>query len=117
MSELQAAAAVAVHAGELDPMVLGTISASAGTIARIIAQAAPNNPRVGLMASVVLSTVSLWVWAFSYYAWSREGAFALYVAWGVVLAATYGIFTGSSPATISAAANTLSGGRVGTPKE
>lgn len=114
---LTQAADAATHAGELTPAVIATISGASGGLARIVATAVPANPRSGLFASVILSTVCLWVWVYSASALTREGTFAIFIGWGVILAATHGIFQGSNPASVSGAVNTLTQGRLGTPKE
>lgn len=118
MTDLAAQAAdAAQHAGELTPGIIATISGASGGLARIIATALPANPRTALTAAVAISTVSLGIWIYSASAMTREGAFPLFVGWGVVLAATFGIFTGSNAATMSGAVNTLTAGRMGTAKD
>jgi len=111
---LTKSAEAAVHAGELTPGIIATISGASGGLARMAATAVPNNPRAGILAAVLISSASLWIWVWSSAAWSREGAFALFVGWGVIVTATYGIFQGSDPAKISGSINTLTAGRMGT---
>lgn len=105
-----------LHAGELDPKIMAMIIGASAGLARLIAPFMPK-AWMGLACAAVLSTVSVWVWAWSAYAWSREGSFALFVGWGVILAATASVFGGSSAANLSGAANTLTLGRLGTAKE
>lgn len=110
------AQAAADHAGELDPKIMIMITGASAGLARLAAPFLPK-PWMGLACAVLLSTVSLWIWAWSASAWSREGAFALFAGWGMILAATAGVFNGTKLENVSAAANTLTLGRIGTPKE
>lgn len=83
----------ASHAGELTATVIATISGVSGTLAKFVGSFSLK-PWVQAVSAVVISAISLGLWAFSYYAYSREGAFNLFAAYGVILLATYGILKG-----------------------
>lgn len=105
-----------VHRGELSGALVTYIAGGAATLARILSMFFPTE-KSKLIATIVISSVLLWSWAFSNYAWSREGAFPLVMGWIGILAACAGMLASTNPVNLSAALNTVSGGRAGTPKE
>lgn len=111
-----AVAAAAVHAGELDGAIILTISGGSAVFARIFSPFIKTE-QGKLIGAIVTSAGVLLIWVYSTGSYSREGLFGLVMGFGSVLSATFGIFTASNMGTLSGAANTLSGGRIGTPKE
>lgn len=119
MTDLAQAAQDAVtHSGELGGDLVTYIAGGAAMAARIVAPILSIQTERGRrITAIVTSSVFLWAWAFSAYEWSREGVFALLMGYVAIIAATIAMFDLSNPEKLSSAANTLTGGRVGTPKE
>lgn len=96
---MQAAAATGAtnaHAGDLTATVIATISGVAVGFVKFVQAAFKPSPAWQAMTSMLFSAVALGVWAYSEYAYSREGLFNLLAAYALILAASYGIFQAST---------------------